>query len=84
MATANGIKRKRVEVATSAKPAKKQAVEAKESSQVNGEGNSGPIHIQIVTGSYERTLHGISATIPQSAFQYENARSVFEQLLTTS
>ncbi|KAF7188300.1 6,7-dimethyl-8-ribityllumazine synthase [Pseudocercospora fuligena] len=68
MATANGIKRKRVEVATSAKPVKKQAVEAKKSSQVNGEGNSGPIHIQIVTGSYERTLHGISATIPQSVF----------------
>ncbi|KXT06364.1 hypothetical protein AC578_9109 [Pseudocercospora eumusae] len=60
MPTANGVKRKRVDVVASAKPVKKQAVDPP------------PIHIQIVTGSYERTLHGITATIPQSAFQSDD------------
>ena len=36
----------------------------------NGSANSkNPIHVQIVTGSYERVLHGFQASIPQSALK---------------
>ena len=31
-----------------------------------------PLHIQIVTGSYERVLHGISASIPRQLLQAES------------
>jgi protein MAK11 len=31
--------------------------------------SAGPLHVQIVTGSYERVLHGIAAVIPRTTFQ---------------
>ncbi|KXT11864.1 hypothetical protein AC579_4187 [Pseudocercospora musae] len=71
MTPANGLKRKRAGVTTSAAhPVKKHAVDAKTSI------SSSPIHIQIVTGSYERTLHGISATIPHSVFRHASHENV--------
>ncbi|KAK1079222.1 Protein mak11 [Friedmanniomyces endolithicus] len=33
------------------------------------ESHDGDIHLQLVTGSYERVLHGVSATIPRDLFR---------------
>lgn len=83
MATITG-KRKRVDAAIKANPAKKVAVKAAQKSappRLQGKSNQphsqdeasttrsksdSPVYIQVVTGSYERVLHGLSARIPQS------------------
>ncbi|CAK4014223.1 related to MAK11 (maintenance of killer toxin-encoding satellite M1 dsRNA) [Lecanosticta acicola] len=76
MATFTG-KRKREAAPAKPHPAKKAARNGtKNSTQQDGDAAlkhttstaigalSGPIHIQIITGSYERVLHGLSASIP--------------------
>lgn len=83
MATAIG-KRKRVDAAVKANPAKKVAVKnvktaQKSAPRLQGKSNhyqqevpaipsksDSSIYIQVVTGSYERVLHGLSARIPRS------------------
>ncbi|EDU41801.1 60S ribosome biogenesis protein Mak11 [Pyrenophora tritici-repentis] len=59
----------RTEAATNGKAATSKTTEVK-STQNKGEGDSLPdtAIIQVVTGSYERVLHGFAAAIPRSLF----------------
>ncbi|KAF2090846.1 putative 60S ribosome biogenesis protein Mak11 [Saccharata proteae CBS 121410] len=65
-------KRKR-DVAAAEQPAAKKTAAAAPQPAKNATTTSPPISLQIVTGSYERSLHGIVATIPSSALASDDS-----------
>ncbi|KAM0722036.1 hypothetical protein Q7P37_002962 [Cladosporium fusiforme] len=59
--------------AAPSKPAKAQTSSAKKTaSKPQNATSTGPLSVQVVTGSYERVLHGFTASIPAQALQSTN------------
>ncbi|KAL1588181.1 hypothetical protein WHR41_03017 [Cladosporium halotolerans] len=67
---------------TTAAPAKAAKVQTSSSKSQNGNAsNDQPLSIQVVTGSYERVLHGFTASIPRQALSNSNSND--EESTTT-
>ncbi|KAK5107836.1 hypothetical protein LTR62_000650 [Meristemomyces frigidus] len=43
----------------------------------NGVADEGPLHVQMITGSYERILHGVAATIPRHLLNSQTEDDTF-------